>query len=93
MPAGGFGNLIALPLQMLPRESGNSVFLDDNFRPYDDQWAFLSTVRRLSRTRLTSMVADAAAARQIVGVQLPATEEDNEPWSSRLFLRSVCSAN
>ena len=27
MPKGGFGNLIALPLQKAPREKGNSVFL------------------------------------------------------------------
>ena len=30
MPQGGFGNLIALPLQKKPREQGNSVFLDAN---------------------------------------------------------------
>jgi hypothetical protein len=36
MPTGGFGNLIALPLQGRPREMGNSVFLDDDFRPCDD---------------------------------------------------------
>ncbi len=41
MPIGGFGNLIALPLQRRPREKGNSVFVDDDFIPYDDQWAFL----------------------------------------------------
>jgi len=35
MPAGGFGNLIALPLQSRPRENGNSVFLDDDFRRRD----------------------------------------------------------
>ena len=29
LPQGGFGNLIALPLQKRPRESGNSVFLDE----------------------------------------------------------------
>ena len=53
MPAGGFGNLIALPLQSRPRENGNSVFLDDDFRPYEDQWAYLSTIGRLSRGELT----------------------------------------
>jgi hypothetical protein len=41
MPAGGFGNLIALSLQNGPRENGNSVFLDDDFQPYEDQWAYL----------------------------------------------------
>src|SRR5215468_3679390 len=38
LPQGGFGNLIALPLQKRPRESGNSVFLDERFTPYLDQW-------------------------------------------------------
>ena len=42
MPQGGFGNLIALPLQKIPRERGNSVFIDDNFIPYEDQWYFYS---------------------------------------------------
>src|SRR5450759_1050078 len=46
MPKGGFGNLIALPLQHGPRENGNSVFVDDQLRPYDDQWAFLSSIKR-----------------------------------------------
>ncbi len=80
MPAGGFGNLIALPLQSRPRENGNSVFVDDAFRPYEDQWAYLSTINRLSRKELLSMVAESAAAGQIIGVRLPSTEEDDEPW-------------
>lgn len=82
MPAGGFGNLIALPLQSRPRESGDSVFVDDDFRPYDDQWAFLSTVRRLSRADVTALVAESAAAGRILGVRLPVTEEDDEPWAA-----------
>ena len=82
MPAGGFGNLIALPLQSRPRENGNSVFLDEDFRPYEDQWAYLSTVRRLSRTELSSAVAEAAASGQILGIRLPSTVEDDEPWTA-----------
>jgi hypothetical protein len=39
MPAGGFGNLIALPLQRDRRELGCTVFLDDDLEPYPDQWA------------------------------------------------------
>src|SRR4030042_707226 len=37
MPKGGFGNLIALPLQRAPREQGNSVFIDDELVPHADQ--------------------------------------------------------
>lgn len=80
MPAGGFGNLIALPLQNQPRENGNSVFLDDDFRPYEDQWAYLSTINRLSRSELMSIIAECIARARIIGVQLPSTEEDDEPW-------------
>ena len=82
MPAGGFGNLIALPLQSRPRQNGNSVFLDDDFRPYEDQWAYLSAIGRLSRGELTSIVAEAAATGRIIGVRLPSTEEDDEPWAA-----------
>jgi hypothetical protein len=42
LPKGGFGNLIALPLQGRARESGNSLFLDEDLLPYPDQWAFSS---------------------------------------------------
>ncbi len=47
LPRGGFGNLIALPLQKTPRENGNSCFIDDSFEVIADQWAYLSSVRRL----------------------------------------------
>jgi superfamily II DNA or RNA helicase len=82
MPAGGFGNLIALPFQSRPRENGNSVFVDDDFRPHEDQWAYLSTIHRLSRSEMLLIVSEAAAAGQIFGVQLPPTDEDNEPWTA-----------
>lgn len=57
MPKGGFGNLIALPLQGLPRKSGNSVFVDDNFVPYADQWAGLSYARRISEDDLDDLLS------------------------------------
>jgi len=50
LPKGGFGNLIALPLQKKPRDQGNSVFVDDNFVAYSDQWAYLSTIKRIAST-------------------------------------------
>lgn len=82
MPSGGFGNLIALPLQGQRREAGNSLFVNEDFRAYDDQWAFLSTVRRLSRAEVTALVTEAASNGRILGVRLPLTEEDDEPWTA-----------
>ena len=47
MPKGGFGNLIALPLQSAPRQNGNSVFISDDLKVIDDQWEHLSSLRAL----------------------------------------------
>lgn len=44
MPKGGFGNLIALPLQKRPREDGFSVFVDADQQPFADQWGFLASI-------------------------------------------------
>src|SRR5690625_931595 len=52
LPKGGFGNLIALPLQKKPGRKGNSLFIDVNFMPYPDQWMYLSTVRKITKGEL-----------------------------------------
>jgi superfamily II DNA or RNA helicase len=81
LPHGGFGNLIALPLQKQARGRDNSIFVDDELAPYPDQWAFLSTVRRISRSRVEAIVRDAERTGKIVGVRFPpADEEGEEPW-------------
>ena len=82
VPAGGFGNLIALPLQGGPREGGNSVFLDDSFDPHADQWAFLSSMRRLSLAEATAIADEAGRQGRVVGLRLPLDEEDDEPWAA-----------
>ncbi len=59
MPRGGFGNLIALPLQKQRRELGCTEFLeaqDPELKPSTDQWAFLSSVRRLNPVQLTELL-------------------------------------
>jgi superfamily II DNA or RNA helicase len=50
LPEGGFGNLIAAPLQgSRRRENGLTTFLDlATLEPYEDQWLFLSTMDRIS---------------------------------------------
>jgi superfamily II DNA or RNA helicase len=80
MPAGGFGNLIALPLQNGPRQNSNSVFVDDALQPYDDQWQFLASIERMSRTEVANLVEQASAAGRILGVRLPVDDDDEEPW-------------
>jgi superfamily II DNA or RNA helicase len=80
MPQGGFGNLIALPLQGRPRREGNSVFLDEDFRPHEDQWRFLSQVRRMAPDEVSSLAEEAGRRGRILGVRLPVDEEDEEPW-------------
>ncbi len=80
MPLGGFGNLIALPLQHKPRERGNSVFLDDAFEPHSDQWAYLASISLVSLEQLTRITSEAAASDRGMGVPLPVTDED-EPWA------------
>ena len=56
LPKGGFGNLIALPLQLESRKQGNSEFVGKDFIPFDDQWTFLSSVRRLSASELQTLI-------------------------------------
>jgi superfamily II DNA or RNA helicase len=49
LPEGGFGNLIAAPLHGRRRKDGLTTFLDlGTLEPHEDQWAFLSTLDRLS---------------------------------------------
>ena len=56
IPKGGFGNLISLPLQGRAMKQGNSAFVDDSFEAYSDQWRFLSSVRKVSRTQIEAVV-------------------------------------
>ncbi len=82
MPKGGFGNLIALPLQHGPREEGNSVFVDDQLRPYDDQWAFLSSIRRLALGEAQAILRKVYPAGDLINIKHSASDYDgaSDPW-------------
>jgi hypothetical protein len=83
LPHGGFGNLIALPLQKQRRGDGNSVFLDDRGVPHRDQWAFLSTVGRIGRRRAEEIVREADRRGGVLGVSFPPAEDDEPtPWAA-----------
>ena len=83
MPKGGFGNLIALPLQFAPRKSDNSVFIDASLRPYQDQWGFPSTIRRMSTTAAEEVIADAQRNGDLIGVRISIADDEDgqDPWT------------
>lgn len=68
MPRGGFGNLIALPLQYEARQQNNTVFVDESWEPYPDQWAYLAGLPRIDRSRVKDLAKDAVERRRVVGV-------------------------
>ena len=53
---GGFGNLVALPLQGQARKHGNSVFVDEDFEPHPDQWAFLQRVEKITENQVDEIL-------------------------------------
>ncbi|MEL3970937.1 DEAD/DEAH box helicase family protein [Rossellomorea oryzaecorticis] len=59
LPKGGFGNLIALPLQGKSRKQGNSVFLDHDLEPIDDQWGYLSSIPKMGRQEINHFINSA----------------------------------
>lgn len=86
MPRGGFGNLIALPLQHAPRQRGNSIFLDDDLDAYpdDQQWSVLASVRRITPATVQQIAFEAARAGTVVGLRMAEVvddEEDDAPWT------------
>jgi len=83
MPKGGFGNLIALPMQRVPAEKGNSVFVNEAFEPYPDQWIFLSAMERIYFEKVETIVQEASRNGTILGVQISLTDEEVEedPWT------------
>jgi len=82
LPKGGFGNLIALPLQREARAIGNSVFVDASFTPYEDQWAFLSSIQRIDLNRVREIDQEAGRRGQVMGLRMVDAEEksDRTPW-------------
>jgi len=85
LPKGGFGNLIALPLQREARKSGNTTFLDENLTQIEDQWEYLSSVRRMTQGAVDEVVSKICDSSDGLGdmVSGDAGEEKQEPWEKR----------
>jgi hypothetical protein len=83
MPAGGFGNLIALPLQHEARQQDNSVFVGTDWKPVRSQWGLLQQIERIDVHRVEGLVKRASRARTILGVRSISEDdegEDEAPW-------------
>ncbi len=82
LPKGGFGNLIALPLQKSPRELGRSVFVDANLQPHPDQWAFLEGIRPLASERLETALIQLVGDRHPLDIAFAEVPDENvdTPW-------------
>lgn len=84
MPRGGFGNLIALPFQPGPAHDGHSLFLDGNFIPYPDQWAYLSSLRPTQPAEVERLVWEAERSGNVLAVRESLTDAEGDevdPWT------------
>ena len=77
LPKGGLGNLIALPLQLEPRKQGNSLFIDDNGKPFKDQWAKLASIKRVTKNELAQHLNALEALKEQLNEGI-----SNSPWKN-----------
>jgi superfamily II DNA or RNA helicase len=83
LPNGGFGNLIALPLQLHARKVGNTEFLDE-LEPHQDQWSYLASVQRIAHDLLRDLIARSEDEESLA--VRSATEDAHVPWRPRRTL-------
>ena len=83
LPKQGFGNLIALPLQKKARMKANSVFISRNLQPFEDQWIYLSTIRKMTRKDVQRIIQDATKKDNLIGVRSCGSDEVSvaDPWT------------
>ena len=82
MPKGGFGNLIALPLQKKPRENSFSLFVNKELQPYEDQWAFLASVSKMPVEDIEPVILRATGGSHPLDVTFIEEEDLNTPWQA-----------
>jgi len=85
LPKGGLGNLIALPLQKAARKNENSEFIDEHFKPYRDQWAFLSTIQKIPENRLEELISELCPGHELGTLKADTEEETEKPWERHVY--------
>ena len=89
LPTGGFGNLVALPLQLEARRAGNTEFLDKELQPHKDQWSYLASLPRIPADRIGELVAECDEQGELAARS--ATEDAHAPWRLPVGLRARLS--
>jgi superfamily II DNA or RNA helicase len=82
MPKGGLGNLIALPLQKTARANNNSVFINENFESFKDQWAYLAAVRKLSEEDVDRLITKLCQGNELGLLKTDDQIESEKPWEA-----------
>jgi hypothetical protein len=70
-------------LQKAPRERDATVFVDDSFVPYPDQWRFLCELGRVPAEDVERIVSRLAKDGNVLDVAFEGDETDEEPWKRR----------
>lgn len=76
MPEGGFGNLVALPLQGKARKNLNSVFVDDEFLAYKEQWTFLYNLKKVKEDYVDKLL-NLHVSEELGALS---TSSESKPW-------------
>lgn len=89
MPKGGFGNLIALPLQGQTLKNGNSAFVDENWNAYPNQWEILLSKNKLSKEDVENKIKEWKLHSTIESVSMDEIKkkDDSKPWNQ---LKEFC---
>ncbi|MBI9095907.1 MAG: DEAD/DEAH box helicase family protein [Sphaerochaeta sp.] len=87
LPSGGFGNLIALPLQKVPRMHDRSVFVDEEGKAYQNQWELLSSVDKMDNEQIQA-VLDRTRSEDLspdlpLGEEILTDPENSKPWENK----------
>ena len=91
LPAGGVGNLIAAPLFKPARDNGATVFLDlETLERHEDQWAYLSTLGRMTPQELkraADRAGKVAVAVEVTRLNSPSSTKTRPPALPVLSVR------
>lgn len=77
------GNLIAAPLEGQSLKEGNTSFVDDNWKPFDNQWETLSKVDLVSLKKVNEVINQIG---EISNLSMDSNDEDDGLFKKQFFI-------